>query len=160
AEMRPAVVLRTMSQLKLDAPYVFMTYVNPVLALGWDTFAERSADAGASGVIVPDLPVDEAGDWVPAARRHGLAPVFLAAPTTMRERLERIAAVGEGFIYCVSLLGITGVRDSLSSRARPVVELVRGVTDRPALVGLGVSTPAQATEACSFADGVIVGSAL
>lgn len=160
AEMRPAVVLRTLSQLDLRVPFVFMTYVNPVLAMGLEGFAARAADAGASGAIIPDLPVDEAGDWVPVARAHGLAAVFLAAPTTTPERLARIAEMGEGFVYCVSLLGVTGVRESLSARAQRLVELVRDATDRPALVGLGVSTPEQAAEACAFADGVIVGSAV
>lgn len=160
SEMRPPVVLRTLSQLDLRVPFVFMTYVNPVLAMGWEGFAKRSAEAGASGAIIPDLPVEEAAGWVPAARAHGLAPVFLAAPTTTAERLEKIAEIGEGFVYCVSLLGVTGVRESLSARAQRVVELVRDATDRPALVGLGVSTPEQAAEACAFADGVIVGSAV
>jgi tryptophan synthase alpha chain len=160
SEMRPAVVLRTMGQLDVRVPFVFMTYVNPVLAAGWDAFAALASDAGASGVIIPDLPAEEADDWVPAARAHGLAPVFLAAPTTTRERLEKIVSIGDGFVYCVSLLGVTGTRDSLSSRARPLVDLVRSATDRPAIVGLGVSTPEHAAEGCSFADGVIVGSAL
>jgi tryptophan synthase alpha chain len=160
SEMRPPVVMRTMAQLEVGVPYVFMTYVNPVLALGWEGFASCAVEAGASGVIVPDLPVEEAGEWVPVARKHGLAPVFLAAPTTTRERLAGIAEMGAGFVYCVSLLGVTGVRDSLSNRGRGVVELVRSVTDRPALIGLGVSTPDQAARAASFADGVIVGSAL
>lgn len=160
SEMRPPVVLRTMTQLALDVPYVFMTYVNPVLALGWDGFARQAVGAGASGVIIPDLPVDEAGEWLPAARAHGLARVFLAAPTTTQARLDAIVEAGDGFIYCVSLLGVTGVRASLSERAKDVVDRVRKRTDRPTLVGLGVSTPEQAVEACSFADGVIVGSAV
>jgi tryptophan synthase alpha chain len=111
-------------------------------------------------VIVPDLPVEEAATWTAAARAENLAPVFLTAPTTPRDRLEAIVEHGSGFVYCVSLLGVTGVRDSLSERAARVVELLREVTDRPALVGLGVSTPSQAADACAFADGVIVGSAV
>jgi tryptophan synthase alpha chain len=160
SEMRPAVVLRTLGQLDVGVPFVFMTYVNPVLALGWEGFATKAAEAGASGVIIPDLPAEEAGDWVPAARAHDLAAVFMAAPTTTPERLAEIVSIGDGFVYCVSLLGVTGARESLSARARPVVESVRAATDRPALVGLGVSTPEQSADACSFADGVIVGSAL
>lgn len=160
SEMRPAVVLRTMEQLDVAVPFVFMTYVNPVLAMGWEGFAAQAAAAGASGAIIPDLPVEEAGEWVPVARARGLAPVFLAAPTTTKARLRAIAENGDGFVYCVSLLGVTGVRDSLSDRARTVVELVASVTDRPALVGLGVSTPELAAEGASFSDGVIVGSAL
>jgi tryptophan synthase alpha chain len=159
-EVRPAVALRTIEALEPSVPFVFMTYYNPILAMGEDRFAKRARRAGAGGVIVPDLPVDEASSWIVAARAHDLAPVFLSAPTTPRDRLEAIVREGGGFIYCVSLLGVTGVRSSLSSRAKGVVEAVRAVTDRPALVGIGVSTPEQAAEACSFADGVVVGSAV
>jgi tryptophan synthase alpha chain len=160
AEVRPAVAMRTMESIKLGVPFVFMTYVNPILAVGEDAFARSAAASGASGVIVPDLPVDEARDWIAAARGHDLAAVFLAAPTTPRGRIESIAREGSGFVYCVSVLGVTGVRETLSERAGGVVQRVREVTDRPALVGLGVSTPDQAAGACAFADGVIVGSAL
>ncbi len=160
AEVRPAVTIRTMESLELTIPFVYMTYVNPILAMGEDAFARSAAASGAAGVIVPDLPVDEASAWTAAARAHGLAAVFLAAPTTPRDRIEAIVREGSGFVYCVSLLGVTGVRASLSERASGVVERVRAVTDRPALVGLGVSTPEHAAEACSFADGVAVGSAI
>jgi tryptophan synthase alpha chain len=160
AEMRPPATIRTMQAIQPVIPFVYMTYVNPILAMGESVFAQKAAASGASGVIVPDLPVEEATSWVSAARSEGLASVFLTAPTTPRERLEAIVEHGSGFVYCVSLLGVTGVRDSLSQRAARVVELVRDVTDRPALVGLGVSTPSQAVDACAFADGVIVGSAV
>jgi tryptophan synthase alpha chain len=160
SEMRPPVVLRTMTTLDVGVPFVFMTYVNPILAMGVDAFAAAARDAGADGVIVPDLPVEEAGEWVPAARAHDLDPVFLAAPTTTAGRLEGIVREGAGFVYCVSLLGVTGVRESVSDRARGVVALVRAATDLPTIVGLGVSTPQQAADVCSFADGVIVGSAI
>ena len=160
AEVRPAVALRTMESLELSVPFVYMTYFNPILAMGESAFAEAASASGAAGVIVPDLPVDEAGEWLSAARAQDLAPVFLAAPTTPRDRMEAIVREGAGFVYCVSLLGVTGVRASLSERASGVVARVREVTDRPALVGLGVSTPEHAAEACSFADGVAVGSAV
>ncbi len=159
-EMRPAVVLRTIGQLDVGVPFVLMTYVNPVLALGWDEFTAQASIAGAVGAIIPDLPPEEAADWVSVAHTHHLAPVFMAAPTTTNERLEKIVEMGGGFVYCVSLMGVTGARSSLSARARPVVEMVRAATDRPALVGLGVSSPEQAAEVCTFADGAIVGSAL
>lgn len=160
AEVRPPVALRTMESLDPGVPFVFMTYVNPILAAGESTFALRAREAGASGTIVPDLPVEEATSWVAASAEQDLACVFLTAPTTPRERLRDIVAAGSGFVYCVSLLGVTGVRESVSDRARPVVELVRSETDRPALVGVGVSTPEQAAEVSRFADGVIVGSAV
>lgn len=159
AEMRPPAVLQVMDALPHKIPYVLMTYVNPVLAMGYSRFASEASQAGASGVIVPDLPAEEAGQQVEACREQGLAAILLAAPTTPQNRLETIARLGSGFVYCVSSLGVTGVRESVSGRARSVVESVRRVTDRPALVGLGVSTPAQAAEVCSYADGVIVGSA-
>ncbi len=160
AEMRPATTIRTMEALKTAVPFVYMTYVNPILAMGEETFAKQAASSGAAGLIIPDLPVEEAGPWTAAARANDLATVFLTAPTTPRERVEAIVREGSGFVYCVSLLGVTGVRTSLSDRARQVVDLVREVTDRPALIGLGVSTPEQAVDACTFADGVIVGSAV
>lgn len=160
AEMRPATTIRTMEALKPAVPFVYMTYVNPILAMGEDVFAKRAAASGAWGAIVPDLPVEEASTWTAAARDNDLACVFLTAPTTPRDRLEAIVREGSGFIYCVSLLGVTGMRESLSDRARKVVSLVREVTDRPALIGLGISTPEQAVDACTFADGVIVGSAV
>jgi tryptophan synthase alpha chain len=159
-EMRPATSIRTMEALGCSVPFVFMTYYNPILQMGETEFAHRAAAAGASGTIVPDLPVEEASSWCTASRGEGLAPVFLTAPTTPRDRLDAIVREGAGFLYCVSLLGVTGVRESVSERARGVVELVREATDRPALVGVGVSTPDQAVETCSFADGVIVGSAV
>lgn len=160
SEMRPAAVLRTIGSFEVGVPFVLMTYVNPIIAMGWQRFAREASEAGAAGVIVPDLPPEEAGEWVAAARDRDLAAVFLAAPTTTAERMQAVAGIGGGFVYCVSLLGVTGVRASLSERAHTVVELVRRACDRPALVGVGVSTPEQAAEACTFADGVIVGSAI
>jgi tryptophan synthase alpha chain len=160
AEVRPPSVLRTLAGLEVGVPFVFMTYVNPILAMGEEKFAAQAAECGASGVIIPDLPVEEAGSWLHAARKNGLETAFLAAPTTPKERIEAIVREGGGFVYCVSLLGVTGVRGTLSERAKGVVDAVRAVTDRPALVGLGISTPDQAAEACRFSDGVIVGSAV
>jgi tryptophan synthase alpha chain len=159
-EVRPMTAVRTMEALGSSVPFVFMTYYNPILAEGEASFASRAVAAGASGTIVPDLPVEEAGSWAACSRYAGLANVFLTAPTTPKDRVESIVREGSGFIYCVSLLGVTGVRSSVSGRASAVVELVRSVTDRPALVGVGVSTPDQAVETCAFADGVIVGSAV
>ena len=160
AEMRPQTAIRLIESLAPAVPFVFMTYCNPIFTMGTDEFASAAVAAGARGTIVPDLPVEEASSWVAASAERGLANVFLTAPTTPRDRLAAIVDAGSGFIYCVSLLGVTGVRDSLSERAAAVVRSVREMTDRPALIGVGVSTPAQAVEACAFADGVIVGSAV
>ncbi|MEX2393165.1 MAG: tryptophan synthase subunit alpha, partial [Actinomycetota bacterium] len=159
-ETRPPAAIRMLGSLQPACPFVFMTYVNPILAMGEAEFASRSVAAGSSGTIVPDLPVEEAATWVKASDDAGLACVFLTAPTTPRDRLEQIVSHGSGFIYCVSLLGVTGVREAVSERAAGVVSLVRELTDRPALVGVGVSTPTQAADVCTFADGVIVGSAV
>jgi tryptophan synthase alpha chain len=159
-ETRPQAAIRMLQSLQPACPFVFMTYVNPILAMGETEFAARSVEAGSLGTIVPDLPVEEATAWVKASKDAGLANVFLTAPTTPRDRLQAIVDAGSGFVYCVSLLGVTGVREEVSGRASTVVALVRELTDRPALVGVGVSTPAQAADVCTFADGVIVGSAV
>lgn len=160
AEMRPQTTIRTVETLAPAVPFVYMTYCNPIFAMGLDEFATAAVASGARGTIVPDLPVEEASDWVAVSSERDLANVFLTAPTTPRDRLEAIVREGSGFVYCVSLLGVTGVRDALSDRAEKVVGLLRAVSDRPALIGLGISTPEQAVEACAFADGVIVGSAV
>ena len=114
-----------------------------------------------AGVIIPDLPVDEGEDWSTFAREvYDLPTVYLAAPGTGVERLRRIAAASAGFIYCVSTYGVTGKRDTLSDSSRQLVESLRPLTSLPLLVGVGISTPEQAREAATFADGAIVGSAL
>ena len=137
-----------------------MTYLNPILAEGVEAFLDGAVDCGASGMIVPDLPVDEAGDWVRACRARDVAPVLLAAPNSTLGRLAAIAAASRGFVYCVSTFGVTGSRRDLSGSAEPVVAALRPLTQTPLLVGVGISTPAQAEAACRFADGVVVGSAL
>jgi tryptophan synthase alpha chain len=147
------------AEAALDVPVVIMTYLNPVLAYGEEEWLADAVACAVRGVIVPDLPVDEAGDWwIPACREAGLASVFLAAPNSTRERLEAVAEASTGFVYCVSTLGVTGARDRLAGSARSVVDALRPVTDRPLLVGVGISNPDQAREACTFADGVIVGT--
>jgi tryptophan synthase alpha chain len=147
------------AEAALAVPVVIMTYLNPVLAYGEEEWLADAVACGVQGVIVPDLPVDEAGDWwVQACREAGLASVFLAAPNSTRERLEAVAEASTGFVYCVSTLGVTGARDRLAGSARSVVDALRPVTDRPLLVGVGISNPDQAREACGFADGVIVGT--
>jgi len=111
-------------------------------------------------VIVPDLPVDEAEDVARACRETGVAPVLLAAPGSSAERLRSIAGLAGGFLYCVATYGVTGEREALAGTAEELVAALRPLTDLPLLVGVGIGTPEQAAEACRFADGVIVGSAL
>ena len=157
---RPTDVLKTIQLADLAIPVVAMTYYNPVLRPGEDAFLEAASAADVQGVIVPDLPVDEAGDWIERCERRGVAPVFLAAPGSSTERLGSIAAAARGFVYCVATYGVTGERQRLAETAREVVGALRLLTDVPLLVGVGVGTPEQAAQACTFADGVIVGSAI
>jgi tryptophan synthase alpha chain len=121
---------------------------------------DEASRAGVSAFIVPDLPFDEAGDWIAACRAREVATVFLAAPGESAARLAAIADAARGFVYCVSTFGVTGARDRLAGTALELVGSLRGVTDLPLLVGVGIGTPEQASEACGFADGVVVGSAL
>lgn len=143
----------------IDVPALVMTYFSIPAARGLATFAADAAAAGLSGAILPDLPVEEADEWRELANAHGLATAFLAAPTSTDARLDAIASFSSGFVYATSVLGVTGVRDSLAD-ARRLVERVRERTDLPVAVGIGVSNPEQAREVASYSDGVIVGSAL
>jgi len=153
-------LVRSARERGFELPVAFMTYLNPMLAEGVDRFLDDAAGCGVSGFIVPDLPVDEADDWVGACRARDIAPVLLAAPNTSEDRLRRIAEEAEGFVYCVSTFGVTGSRDELSSAAESLVASLRPLTSTPLLIGVGISTTEQARAACGFADGVVVGSAL
>ncbi|HLS40194.1 MAG TPA: tryptophan synthase subunit alpha [Ornithinicoccus sp.] len=139
---------------------VVMSYWNPVLRHGVDRFAAELAEAGGAGLITPDLIPDEAGDWIRAAGRHDLAPIFLVAPSSTDRRLAMTAAAGRGFVYAASTMGVTGAREAVADTAEALVSRTRAVTDLPVCVGLGVSTGDQAAEIARYADGVIVGSAL
>jgi tryptophan synthase alpha chain len=141
-------------------PAVAMTYYNLLFGMGLERFAGAIADAGLCGVIVPDLTVEESADWRKACAGAGIASVFMASVTSPDERLRAIGEASEGFIYAASQLGVTGVRTEMSSRARELVDRIRANADLPVAVGIGVSTPEHAEEVASYADGVIVGSAL
>ena len=138
---------------------VVMTYFNPVLAYGVRNFARDLAAAGGSGVITPDLIVDEAGPWLAAAEENDLAPIFLVAPSSPAERIALTAAATRGFLYAASTMGVTGARNQVSASAPDLVARCRAITDLPIGVGLGVRTGDQAAEIAGFADAVIVGSA-
>lgn len=153
-------VLETVREAALELPVAVMTYANPVLHRGIEPFLDAVAAAGASGVIVPDLPFDEAAPFAEAARDRGIDNVLLVAPGTEPDRIEAIAAASSGFVYCVGTYGVTGARDQLEATAAEVVEALRLKTDLPLLVGVGIGTPEAAAQACSFADGVAVGSAV
>ncbi|NMO89604.1 tryptophan synthase subunit alpha [Actinomycetospora sp. TBRC 11914] len=139
---------------------VVMTYWNPVLRYGPEAFARDLAAAGGLGVITPDLVPDEEHGWLAATEAHGIAPIFLIAPSSTEQRIASTTAVTRGFLYAASTMGVTGARDAVSDTARTLVERARRHTDLPVGVGLGVRSGGQAAEVASFADGVIVGSAL
>ena len=153
-------VLRVVADAALDVPVAIMTYANPVQRRGTEAFCDVLAGAGVAGMIVPDLPVDEADTLEGAAFARGIDLVLLAAPGTTADRYAAIASASHGFVYCVATYGVTGARDQLAATARKVVDALRPDTDLPLLVGVGIGTPDQARAACGFADGAIVGSAL
>lgn len=156
----PASIIAGAAQLDIDVPCVVMTYYNPVQHAGLTRFAQSLADAGIDGAIVPDLPLDELDGWGDAADAAEVETVLLAAPTTPRERLVAICERSRGFVYGVALMGVTGERERLEHQAKEMGQRLKAVTDRPVLIGVGISTPEQAVEAAATADGVIVGSAL
>ena len=160
AGVRPSDVLDAIARAELPVPVAVMTYANPVVRRGVEAFLDAAAAAGVAGVIVPDLPVDESATLEAAAAERGVDAVLLAAPGTAEDRVGEIARRSRGFVYCVSTYGVTGLRERLETTARSVVDALRPRTDLPLLVGVGIGSPAQAAEACGFADGVVVGSAL
>jgi tryptophan synthase alpha chain len=137
-----------------------MTSTNPVGHMGYRRFAAALADAGIAGAIVPDLPLDELDGWAEAADAHSVETVLLAAPTTPDDRLVAICERSRGFVYGVSLLGVTGERESLASQAGEMGRRLKAVTDVPVLLGVGISNAEQAVQASQFGDGVVIGSAL
>ncbi|MFI5890318.1 tryptophan synthase subunit alpha [Actinoplanes sp. NPDC051513] len=153
-------ILTDLSETKVGVPLVAMTYANLVFRSGPAAFCRRLAAAGVAGLIVPDLPVDEAADVEAAAAEAGVALVLLVAPVTPDDRLAEIGARSRGFVYAVSLMGTTGERDTLDSSAARLAERVKAVTRLPVLVGFGVSSPAQAAAAARHSDGAVVASAL
>jgi len=156
----PLGIVDALAGLDVDVPVVVMTYYNPVLRSGHERFAARLAAAGVDGAIVPDLPLDELDGWGDAADGAGIETVLLAAPTTPDDRLRAICERTRGFVYGVALLGVTGERDRLAAEAAGMGRRCKAVTDKPVLLGIGISNAAQAAEAAAAADGVIVGSAL
>ena len=141
-------------------PVIVMSYVNPVMRVGIDVFASRASEAGASGVILADLPVDEAAPFRSAFDAAGLGTVLFVAPTTGESRLEAVAAADPVFLYGIAEVGVTGERREAGGRAAKLAAAVRAVSDVPLVLGVGITTPAHARAAAAVADGVIVGSAL
>lgn len=152
-------LVRQLRQEGFDLPLVLFTYINPVLQWGIERFFQTAAEAGADGAILPDLPVEEAEEANRAAKASGVALIPLVAPTSS-SRIEKICKQAQGFVYCVSSLGVTGVRSAFSDELPAFVAEVRRHTSLPVAVGFGVGTPEQAAEIGRMADGVIVGSAI
>ncbi len=143
-----------------DLPLLLFSYFNPLLRHGLEALARDAVAAGADGVLVTDLPPEEASGWLETARGAGLDTVFMAAPTSPEPRLRRVAEASRGFVYAVSRMGVTGERDVMSEDAAPLVRRLKALTDEPIVLGFGLSTPEQVASAAAVADGVVVGSAL
>ncbi len=141
-------------------PIVLFTYANPILRMGEDVFVAAAADAGVDGVLMLDLPVEEAGAFRTRLAAAGLDPIFLLSPTTTDERIRASAANAAGFLYVISRLGVTGARDQIALDAEPLVARIRKASDLPLALGFGISRPEHVAEACRFADAAVVGSAL
>ncbi|MFH0914490.1 MAG: tryptophan synthase subunit alpha [Chloroflexota bacterium] len=144
--------------LRVKVPLVFMTYLNPVYRYGLAHFCRDSARAGVSGLIIPDLPPDEGSELEAFTRENGLDLIYLLAPTSTEERIRVVTAHSRGFIYLVSVTGVTGARKSLPKGLEEFVARVRKVARQPLCVGFGISTPEQAKQVAGLADGVLVGS--
>jgi tryptophan synthase alpha chain len=156
----PIGVITELAHADVDVPIAVMTYYNLVYRLGHERCAQALVDSGIDGAIVPDLPLDELDGWGDAADAAGIETVLLAAPPTTDERLRAICERSRGFVYGVSLLGVTGERSTLAGHAARMGERLKATTDRPALLGVGISTAEQAVEAAASADGVVIGSAI
>ena len=151
---------RGVRQQRPHAGLVLFSYLNPVLRMGLGRFAAAAGDAGIDGALITDLTVEEAGDYLRAMRSRDLATIFLAAPTSTDQRLERIAEASRGFVYAVSRTGVTGAREEVAADARKLVARLLKFTRLPIAVGFGISTPAQLAEVAKFADAAVVGSAI
>ncbi len=145
---------------RLAAPIVVFSYANPILRLGVDRFVERAARAGVDGVLVLDLPIEEAGPFRERLCAAGLDPIFLLSPTTTDERIRKAAALGRGFLYLISRLGVTGARAQLAAEAQALAERVRRASSLPRAVGFGISRPEHVAEVGRWAEAAVVGSAL
>jgi tryptophan synthase alpha chain len=156
----PKVCLKVAQELRrrVEIPLVFMTYYNPVLKFGLEQFCSKCADLVIDGLIIPDLPPEEGEELEQSTRSRGLDLIYLLSPASTEERIKLVASRSSGFIYLVSLTGVTGVRDKLPEELESFVDRVRARTEKPLCVGFGVSTPEQAQRVAKVADGVIVGS--
>lgn len=144
----------------IDAPVVIFSYANPILRLGLERFADGASAAGVDGVLVLDLPIEEAGPFRSLMATRGIDTIFLLSPTTTEERIQTAAALGSGFLYAISRLGVTGARDRVAEGAREMVQRIRARSDLPVALGFGISRPEHVREVGQWADAAVVGSAL
>jgi tryptophan synthase alpha chain len=151
-------ILGATEDLDTNVPVVLMSYLNPIISYGWDRFLDRAACSHIAGIIIPDLPVEEAAARAINAQAKGLDLILLAAPTSTPERLQRIIDTTRGFIYCVSAIGTTGIRRSLDNGVRTFLEHIQTMSDKPRAVGFGISKPAHIQALRDCADGIVVGS--
>lgn len=142
-----------------DVPIAFMTYINPVFSYGSERFMTNCKECGADAVIVPDLPFEEKDELLPFCKKYGIALISMIAPTS-GDRIRKIASEAEGFIYCVSSTGVTGIRKQICKDAEMMIRSIKEARDIPCAVGFGISTPEQAAQVAAYADGVIIGSAI
>jgi len=155
-------ILQTVRRIRQRSqiPIALMTYYNPILHYGEDNFIRKAKQCGVDGVIIPDLPPEEAKGIMRSAKAHDLATVFFLAPTTTRQRMKKIVKASTGFVYYVSLTGVTGARKGFSTSNTGNIRTAQKITKKPVCVGFGVSTPSQVRLIAKIADGVIVGSAI
>ncbi len=145
---------------KTSIPVVFFTYFNPIFKYGVERFAQDAATAGVDGALVVDLPPEESSDYKAAMDAAGLSTVYLLAPTSTQHRIKLVSGNSTGFVYYVSRTGVTGMRESVEGSVKPMVEEIRGFTDKPVAVGFGISKPQHVKEVAQYADGVVVGSGI
>ncbi|MCB1772844.1 MAG: tryptophan synthase subunit alpha [Gammaproteobacteria bacterium] len=153
-------LVRRFRETDSTTPVVLMGYLNPIEAMGYEAFADAASAAGVDGVLTVDIPPEEGGDFVPAMKRHGIDPIFLLAPTSHRARIERITATASGFVYYVSLKGVTGAANLSLDSVRDKLAEIRACTDLPVGVGFGIKDAETAGAMARIADAVVVGSAL
>jgi len=146
-------------RMKVDIPILFMTYINPIFVYGKERFMEKCNDCGIDGIIVPDLPFEERDELATECAKYGITQISMIAPTS-KERIKTIAKDAEGFIYCVSSLGVTGMRTEINSNVTEMIKQVKSVSSVPCAIGFGISNPEQARKMAAVSDGVIIGSAI
>ncbi len=144
---------------KTQVPLVFLTYLNPVFTYGYDHFFRKCSENGIDGVIIPDIPFEEKGELLPFSDKYGIDIISLIAPSS-NERIMKLASNAKGFVYCVSSMGVTGVRSEIKTDLPTILSAIKEATNIPTAVGFGISTPRQASEISAYADGIIVGSAI